>query len=72
MKNLKEIIQGAKKKDQKAFKILFDMHWDYLYGFMLKAIQNDEIIKTLQLKLSQKHLIKFILMILNINLKLGF
>ena len=50
MKNLKEIIQGAKRKDQKAFKILFDMHWDYLYGFMLKTIQNDEITEDIVVK----------------------
>jgi len=50
MKDLAEIIQGAKKKNQKSFKILFDIHWNYLYGYMLKTIQNDEIAEDIAVK----------------------
>jgi len=50
MENLNQIIQRAKKNDQKAYKFLFDLYWNYLYGYMLKKIQNEEITEDITIK----------------------
>ncbi|MCX7547919.1 sigma-70 family RNA polymerase sigma factor [Xanthomarina sp. F1114] len=38
---IKEAIQKAKQNDQKAFNFLLDSYWDYVYGFQLKRIENE-------------------------------
>lgn len=38
---IKEAIAKAKKNDQKAFNFLLDNFWDYVYGFQLKRIKNE-------------------------------
>lgn len=38
---IKEAIQKAKLNDQKAFNFLLDSYWDYVYGFQLKRIENE-------------------------------
>lgn len=38
---VKEAIKRAKKNDQKAFNFLLDNFWDYVYGFQLKRIENE-------------------------------
>jgi len=38
---IKEAIKRAKKNDQKAFNFLLDNFWDYVYGFQLKRIENE-------------------------------
>ncbi|MCX7550760.1 RNA polymerase sigma factor [Xanthomarina sp. F2636L] len=38
---IKEAIQKAKQNDQKAFNFLLDTYWDYVYGFQLKRIENE-------------------------------
>ncbi|WP_417867047.1 RNA polymerase sigma factor [Xanthomarina gelatinilytica] len=38
---IKEAIQRAKQNDQKAFNFLLDQYWDYVYGFQLKRIENE-------------------------------
>jgi RNA polymerase sigma-70 factor (ECF subfamily) len=38
---IKEAIKKAKKNDQKAFNFLLDTYWDYVYGFQLKRIENE-------------------------------
>ncbi|MFD2551856.1 RNA polymerase sigma factor [Bizionia sediminis] len=34
-------IERAKEKDQKAFNFLLDSYWDYVYGFQLKRVENE-------------------------------
>ena len=36
-----EAINKAKQNDQKAFNFLLDTHWDYVYGFQLKRLENE-------------------------------
>ena len=43
MKNLKSAILRAQKQEQKAFNEIFDFHWDYLYGFLLKRTSNENL-----------------------------
>lgn len=38
---IEEAIKKAKKNDQKAFNFLLDTYWDYVYGFQLKRIENE-------------------------------
>jgi RNA polymerase sigma-70 factor (ECF subfamily) len=38
---IKEAIDKAKQNDQKAFNFLLDKYWDYVYGFQLKRIENE-------------------------------
>ncbi|WAC03649.1 RNA polymerase sigma factor [Lacinutrix neustonica] len=38
---IEEAIAKAKKNDQKAFNFLLDNFWDYVYGFQLKRIENE-------------------------------
>lgn len=38
---IEEVIQRAKKNDQKAFNYLLNNYWDKVYGFQLKRIQNE-------------------------------
>ncbi|TXE07139.1 sigma-70 family RNA polymerase sigma factor [Seonamhaeicola algicola] len=38
---INEAIKRAKANDQKAFNFLLDNFWDYVYGFQLKRIQNE-------------------------------
>ena len=38
---IEEAIQKAKLNDQKAFNFLLDTYWDYVYGFQLKRIENE-------------------------------
>tara|TARA_R110002012_G_scaffold321242_1_gene548329 strand:+ start:254 stop:799 length:546 start_codon:yes stop_codon:yes gene_type:complete len=38
---IKEAIIKAKQNDQKAFNFLLDSHWDYVYGFQLKRLENE-------------------------------
>jgi RNA polymerase sigma factor (sigma-70 family) len=38
---IKEALLKAKQNDQKAFNFLLDSHWDYVYGFQLKRLENE-------------------------------
>ncbi|WP_375238655.1 RNA polymerase sigma factor [Aurantibacter sp.] len=38
---INEAITKAKSNDQKAFNFLLDTHWDYVYGFQLKRLENE-------------------------------
>jgi len=38
---IEEAIAKAKKNNQKAFNFLLDEFWDYVYGFQLKRIENE-------------------------------
>ena len=38
---IEKAIQKAKQNDQKAFNFLLDEFWDYVYGFQLKRIENE-------------------------------
>ncbi|PWK19210.1 RNA polymerase sigma factor [Xanthomarina spongicola] len=38
---IEEAIKKAKQNDQKAFNFLLDTYWDYVYGFQLKRIENE-------------------------------
>lgn len=39
--DIKKAILKAKTNDQKAFNFLLDTFWDYVYGFQLKRIENE-------------------------------
>ena len=45
MKNQEQMISGlvhaAKHEDQRAFRHLLDIHWNELYGFMIKRTENE-------------------------------
>lgn len=49
-KELHLAICEAKKNNQKAFAILFDAHWDYVFGYLLKKISNESLAEELALK----------------------
>jgi len=38
---IKEAITKAKQNNQKAFNVLLDQYWDYVYGFQLKRVKNE-------------------------------
>jgi len=38
---IEEAIKKAKNNDQKAFNFLLDTYWDYVYGFQIKRIENE-------------------------------
>ena len=38
---IKDAVKRAKLNDQKAFNFLLDTYWDYVYGFQLKRIENE-------------------------------
>ena len=46
----KSLIFKAKKNDQKAFNILFNKNWDYLYNFQLKRVGNNQIAEEISIE----------------------
>ena len=40
-KEITELIHAAKRGDQHAFRQLLDLHWNELYGFLIKRTEND-------------------------------
>ena len=50
MKNLKSAILRAQKHEQKAFNEIFDFHWDYLYGFLLKRTSNEDLAEEISIR----------------------
>lgn len=51
--NRQEIDQAvtlAKQNNQKAFASLFDAHWEYVYGYLLKQIKDDVLAEELAIK----------------------
>lgn len=51
--NAKEIQQAialAKQNNQKAFAVLFDFHWEYVFGYLLKQLQDEILAEELALK----------------------
>lgn len=49
-KEIEHAIALAKQNNQKAFAVLFDAHWEYVYGYLLKQLQNDVLAEELALK----------------------
>lgn len=49
-KAIDQAIELAKQNNQKAFAVLFDTHWEYVYGFLLKQLQDDILAEELALK----------------------
>ncbi len=47
---IQRAINNAKQNDQRAFALLFDTFWDYLYGYLLKNTQNEHLAEELALK----------------------
>ena len=45
-----ELIFQAKKNNQKAFQVLFDLNWEYLYKFQLKRIGNSRIAEEISIQ----------------------
>jgi|TARA_B110000438_G_C15728425_1_gene613132 RNA polymerase sigma-70 factor (ECF subfamily) len=45
-----ELIFQAKKNDQKAFQVLFDLNWEYLYNYQLKRIGNSQIAEEISIQ----------------------
>jgi len=48
--NIQRAITEAKQNDQRAFALIYDTFWDYLYGYLLKKTQNDQLAEELALK----------------------
>ncbi len=46
----KELIFQAKKNDQKAFQVLFDLNWEYIYNFQLKRCGNTQIAEEISIQ----------------------
>ena len=38
---ISDLVHAAKQKDQHAFRQLLDLHWNELYGFMIKRTENE-------------------------------
>ena len=38
--DVKQLLDNALENDQRAFNHLFDLHWDYVYGYLLKKTHN--------------------------------
>ena len=49
-KETDQAIELAKQNNQKAFAVLFDAHWEYVYGYLLKQLQDDILAEELALK----------------------
>lgn len=49
-KETDQAIKLAKQNNQKAFAVLFDAHWEYVYGYLLKQLQDDILAEELALK----------------------
>ena len=45
-----ELIFQAKRNDQKAFQVLFDLNWEYLYNYQLKRIGNSQIAEEISIQ----------------------
>ena len=52
-KEIDQAIELAKQNNQKAFAILFDAHWEYVYGYLLKRLQDEILAEELALKTSK-------------------
>lgn len=46
----KILIFKAKRNDQKAFNILFNKNWDYLYNYQLKRVGNNQIAEEISIE----------------------
>ena len=38
--NISQLLDNALQNDQRSYNQLFDIHWDYVYGFLLKKTRN--------------------------------
>ena len=38
---ISDLVHAAKQEDQRAFRHLLDIHWNELYGFMIKRTENE-------------------------------
>lgn len=68
-KALYQTIALAKKNDQKAFALLFDAHWDYVYGYLLKQTKNENLTEELALRTMTKAFDKIALFNIDLNFK---
>ena len=68
-KELHHTIAEAKKNNQKAFAILFDTHWDYVFGYLLKQTSNEGLAEELALKTFAKAFDKISLFKEELNFK---
>jgi len=49
-KKIDHAIELAKQNNQKAYAILFDTYWEYVFGYLLKQLQDDILAEELALK----------------------
>ena len=47
---INQVIEQAKQNNQRAFGILFDNYWDYVYRYLLKQLNNEMVAEELALK----------------------
>ena len=47
---LANLIQRAKAEDQRAFALLFDHYWSYVYGFLFKQMNHPMVAEELSLQ----------------------
>ena len=45
-----ELIFQAKKNNQKAFQVLFDLHWEYIYNYQLKRTRNSQMAEEISIQ----------------------
>ena len=45
-----DLILHARKNDQKAYKALFDLNWEYLYNYQLKRIGNSSLAEEISIQ----------------------
>lgn len=68
-KELLLTIAEAKENNQKAFALLFDTHWDYVFGFLLKQTTNEILAEELALVTFAKAFDKIALFNAELNFK---
>lgn len=48
--NVKQLIETALKNNQRSYYHLFDLHWDYVYGYLLKKTQQPQLAEELAVR----------------------
>ena len=51
---ISDLVHAAKQEDQRAFRHLLDIHWNELYGFMIKRTENENEAEDLSLQAFSK------------------
>ena len=52
--DINSLVKKALTKDRRAFNLLFDLHWDYVYGYLVKKTANTTLSEEIALKCFSK------------------